>query len=81
MYGNILSAREAYASVAQQAAVLFTVAANMVDTNSFYQLTIERFLEYFASAIKHSDRFAEIINSLTSSKFGKGNIFIEFKFF
>lgn len=52
VYKNILSACEAYASIAQQAAVLFTVAANVAKTNSFYQLTINRFLEYFTSAIK-----------------------------
>ena len=56
VYENILSAREAYTPIAQQAAVLFTVATNMAETNTFYQLTVERFLEYFASAIKHSDR-------------------------
>ena len=61
VYENILSARQTYASIAQQAAVLFTVAANMAEMNAFYQLTVERFLEYFASAIKHSDRLEKLV--------------------
>ena len=56
VYENIRETRETYLPIAQQAAVIFTVAANMTEINEFYQLTIERFMEYFASAIKHSDR-------------------------
>ncbi|XP_052807484.1 dynein axonemal heavy chain 5-like isoform X7 [Mya arenaria] len=56
--GSILKARDGFRSIAQRAAVCFDVTQYMREANPLYQISYERFLDIYDSAISHSERSA-----------------------
>ncbi|KAL4232681.1 hypothetical protein ACF0H5_007369 [Mactra antiquata] len=68
---SIMKARDGFRSIAQRAAVCFDVTQYMREVSPLYQISYNRFLDLYDSAISHSERSAikAVLEKVTSNAY------------